>query len=455
MIKKPISTTREFFIFFQIFILIATACFFLFDIDSYENIQMIHITFIIILFTINFAACNIFSKVTTATALFWFSVSFMIFHILPIYFYNFIDLSKYTIKESDLIKPLLLSIIGFQSAFIGYCLTRAKNKRIVVNKIWSSKKMFFSLIIVGICSIIFQNVYPSVIFSRYETIFLIFVSMIFFAKYNRINKINKKYKYAVIATFALCLVFILMNTTGRRDVIKLIIAFSLIWSIYEKPFKVSSIFFGGIFIFIMVMGLAFYRTTFSFEELSKAMQTVIGNKELLLLSISSLMDFMPGHNNYEYIVNNTNTFDEYLWGSSLLKIILIFVPRFIWSQKPFGVQELIVEHHRNAFVGGSSQTTTIIGEFHWNFGMLGVVIFMYFFGYICKKIDINNKIYPNNHWRIILNVVFISWFIEMFRGGLSTILIVNSLQMLFPIILVWLIYKIVFINNSIRRRIFS
>ena len=83
------------------------------------------------------------------------------------------------------------------------------------------------------------------------------------------------------------------------------------------------------------------------------------------------------------------------------------------------------------------------------------VIFMYFFGYICKKIDINNKIYPNNHWRIILNVVFISWFIEMFRGGLSTILIVNSLQMLFPIILVWLIYKIVFINNSIRRRIFS
>ena len=80
----------------------------------------------------------------------------------------------------------------------------------------------------------------------------------------------------------------------------------------------------------------------------------------------------------------------YLFGASLFKIFFAFIPRQIWADKPSGVQELIVEEHRNIFVGGTSQTTTMIGEFYWNFGIIGVAIAMAVIGYICNKIDFNN-----------------------------------------------------------------
>ena len=413
--------------------------------------QLNLLTLLASLYSINFILCNMFCETTTSKAFFWLSVSFMVYHLLPIFLYNFIDLEEYSISSEDLVKPFILSVIGFQSAFIGYYFTKYNQAKVKLKNIWDSNKIIYCLLIVAVFSIFFQNIYPMVLFSRFETVFLILISMILLTKYYRSNRIFIRYKYFAIGAFIISFIFLLTMTTGRRDVIKLIIAFSVIWSMYEKPFSFTKIFIGGLFSFLIVILLALYRTEFSMTHVYERFLLLLSNADYLLLLLSTTLDFLPGHNNYEYIVNNVPNEISYLFGSSLFKILFIFIPRSIWSEKPLGVQELIVEKYQNAFVGGSSQTTTMIGEFHWNFGILGVIIGMYLFGYLCKKIDIQNRLNLNHYWKVIINIVFISWIIELFRGGISTVILVNSFQILFPIILVWLIYKILFMNKSLQR----
>ena len=94
---------------------------------------------------------------------------------------------------------------------------------------------------------------------------------------------------------------------------------------------------------------------------------------------------MPGHNNYEYILDNIPDKSPYLFGSSLMKIFYVMIPRQLWLDKPSGVQELIVQQHNNLFVGGTSQTTTMIGEFYWNFGLIGVIVGMAFWDMFVKE----------------------------------------------------------------------
>ena len=98
------------------------------------------------------------------------------------------------------------------------------------------------------------------------------------------------------------------------------------------------------------------------------------------------------------------------------------------ADKPSGVQELIVEEHRNIFVGGTSQTTTMIGEFYWNFGIIGVAIAMAVIGYICNKIDFNNLNKTKGSFQFMLRVILISWIIEFLEVGFQLFLLLIAFK---------------------------
>ena len=55
--------------------------------------------------------------------------------------------------------------------------------------------------------------------------------------------------------------------------------------------------------------------------------------------VSSTHDFVPGHNNYEYILDNIPENSPCLFGSSLMKIFYEkIIPRQLWLDKPSGVE---------------------------------------------------------------------------------------------------------------------
>ena len=200
--------------------------------------------------------------------------------------------------------------------------------------------------------------------------------------------------------------------------------------------------------FFFMVSMVLYRAFFSIENVWKTLKTIPENVDYLYLMIISYLDFMPAHNNYEFIVQNVPNSTPYLWGSSIIKFFTIIIPRQLWPNKPKQVQELIVEHHDNIFVGGSSQSTTLIGEFYWNFGIIGVILGMLLLGLVCKKIDIGNLNSDGFSLKLMIKLLFVSWIIEFFRGGISTAATINSMQTIAPICLIFIFYNLVKKKNS-------
>lgn len=389
-------------------------------------------------------------KLDTSKALFWVMVSFFLYHVAPLLFYNFINVIGYmdadkkvslyqSLDSNILTKTFLMSTIGFQSTLLGYVFTKINYQTKYLNYSYDIYIVYVSIAFLVIGTVI-RKFIGFTFFSSVEAVTFLIISIYV---YSNSNLTQSQKKYLALLTFFISLILFASNTTGRRDLIKLVIVFSVLWSIYIKPFKLAYVATGGMFSIFIMISLVLYRTTFSITHVWSRILLMFENTDYLFLMVSSTLDFMPGHNNYEYILGNVPNNSPYLYGSSLMKIFYVIIPRQLWLDKPSGVQELIVQQHDNLFVGGTSQTTTMIGEFYWNFGLIGVVAGMAFLGYVCKRLDFGNKYKSKGTFRFMLRVTLISWFIEFFRGGMSTTLVINSLQIVVPVIVILLSYNLI------------
>ena len=124
------------------------------------------------------------------------------------------------------------------------------------------------------------------------------------------------------------------------------------------------------------------------------MRSTIGNYSGLydevfqIPSLAALVanyDFMPAFDNFVYILNIDY---DFLYGKSLFKIFYSFIPRDIWPSKPLDTNLLITGLRKNAFVGGTSQSITLMGELYWNFKSMGVFIFFFLLGLFSKNYDL-------------------------------------------------------------------
>ncbi len=389
-------------------------------------------------------------KLDTSKALFWVTVSFVLYHVIPLLLYNFVNIIEYmdtekkislykSLDSNILTKTFLVSTIGFQSTVLTYIFTKINYRANYYKYTYNIYIVYISIAFLIIGTILRKYISITSL-SSIEAVTFLIISIFIYSNSNL--SLNQK-KYLAFFTFLISLALFASNTTGRRDLIKLVIVFSVLWSIYIKPFKLAYVVTGGMFSIFIMISLVLYRTTFSITHVWSRILLMFENTDYLFLMISSTLDFMPGHNNYEYILGNVPDNSPYLYGSSLMKIFYVIIPRQLWLDKPSGVQELIVQQHDNLFVGGTSQTTTMIGEFYWNFGLIGVVAGMAFLGYVCKRLDFGNKYKSKGTFRFMLRVTLISWFIEFFRGGMSTTLVINSLQIVVPVIVILLSYNLI------------
>lgn len=78
-----------------------------------------------------------------------------------------------------------------------------------------------------------------------------------------------------------------------------------------------------------------------------------------------------------------------VWGWQLLGVIFFYVPRAIWPAKPVGSGEFIAWEYLNNkfFVFDGNIATPLVAESFLNFHIIGVVVALFFCGYICGKLD--------------------------------------------------------------------
>lgn len=80
---------------------------------------------------------------------------------------------------------------------------------------------------------------------------------------------------------------------------------------------------------------------------------------------------------------------SYLMGKTFLYSLILFIPRAIWPGKPDNPVRDMIENSLNKKARVSGTAVANIGEFYANFGLLGIVVFMYLLGWIAASLKKN------------------------------------------------------------------
>ena len=109
------------------------------------------------------------------------------------------------------------------------------------------------------------------------------------------------------------------------------------------------------------------------------------------------------------------------WGRQLLGVLLFFVPRSMWNEKPGGSGATIIEQMAPSYIN-PNVSCPIIGEGVMNFGFVGVVIFAIALSKVISSLD---DAYWNT-WRYsdcfekLMYPVMVLFALFLFRGDLMS-----------------------------------
>ena len=163
----------------------------------------------------------------------------------------------------------------------------------------------------------------------------------------------------------------------------------------------------------------------------------------LLGVLIALGDIGIAYDNLIYIIREMNL-SNMLMGSTLIRPLLVLIPRSLWPSKPLDTQSLIVEERiaegLSEFGGGTSQSVTLVGDLFWNFSYFGAFMGFIIFGFLIIWFDKKTH-YCNSTSSLIILGTFFPFFFIMWRGAFSTQLI-YAIYSLIPIFVLILFHKI-------------
>lgn len=125
---------------------------------------------------------------------------------------------------------------------------------------------------------------------------------------------------------------------------------------------------------------------------------------------SLINEFKVSSVNLNYILSNFPNKVSYQMGATYLMDI-----QALFDDNVDGVTQWLKEVLKLNFSGGGV-TPTIIGEFYFNWGNIGVVSGMLLVGLIIKKID---QAYRNQNNSIFLSCIFLGYIRSIIRGGIG------------------------------------
>lgn len=100
---------------------------------------------------------------------------------------------------------------------------------------------------------------------------------------------------------------------------------------------------------------------------------------------STNMEFLlKGHTDAYQNLMSVIMFEFVSYGYQLLGVILFFIPRTIWADKPVGSGYALAEKYNFIF---NNISMPYIGEGYVNFGLFGIVLFSIVLGIFMKKVD--------------------------------------------------------------------
>ena len=136
--------------------------------------------------------------------------------------------------------------------------------------------------------------------------------------------------------------------------------------------------------------------------------------------------FFPFYHLVAYIPSSY----PYHYGLGFLNIVVQFIPRAIWHSKPAMLGKSALEVMYGSSLGGAAYPN--IGEFYYEFGLIGVVLLMYAFGYIMKRIY-EKSVYETDCFNILRFSIIFGYIIQFVCRGHIASWAIDYILMLAPI----------------------
>ena len=108
----------------------------------------------------------------------------------------------------------------------------------------------------------------------------------------------------------------------------------------------------------------------------------------------------------------------YMFGRTFLYVFVLFVPRVLWAGKPDNPVRDMVEHSLGSLARTNGRAVANIGEFYANFGIIGVILLMFLFGYIASRLK-NMYEDPSENRLIMYAILYPLMFQWVARGNFS------------------------------------
>jgi oligosaccharide repeat unit polymerase len=128
---------------------------------------------------------------------------------------------------------------------------------------------------------------------------------------------------------------------------------------------------------------------------------------------------------------------DYEYGRSLVPLLLGWVPRSVWPEKPYPFS-IYANTIRGETLGDRSASIAVglSGEGYGNFGLFGVLLWGTLMGLACRGADSYLKrFHPSNSLRLFLGASISIWAAMIVRGGVAEMFYMGLQVNMFPIAL--------------------
>ena len=387
--------------------------------------------------------------------------SFSLFFIVwffCLYFFFFAGFTQYTLSyypwisyafsDSQIFTFNICLLLWTFSLLAGskFCGGRSRRSRKISDEILHDKIWIFILSASLICGYRIVTVGISNLFSRSTSevavsintslsmvIDKLLMSIMYFSTAYSILHFRKYKKKFPMNICGLCMLVAYFPTGSARNVIAgLYLGCFLLMFPSLRHNRVFSVMFMISFMIVFPLLNAFRNTSFSEVDIFKALKSIMNNYATEWLAGDYDAYTMFG-TTFNYVKENGSSL-----GYQLLGVLLFFVPRSIWGTKPYGSGYFLGDNLGWSF---KNVSCPLPGEMLINFGMIGMLIFALFFGFLIKWLD-------NTYWQNSsdddfnvfdpLYCYMVGYFLFICRGDL-----LSSFAYLMSVIFVWLILNLI------------
>ena len=192
----------------------------------------------------------------------------------------------------------------------------------------------------------------------------------------------------------------------------------------------------------MVIGLAALIIALTWGAMSAMRGSDIRNYQGGLEQMNPLKHTRGAFDIYSQMAVIVETFPEkidYEYGKSLIPLVLGWVPRSYWPDKPypFSIYANIIKGE-TLEDRAASIAVGLPGEGHGNFGLLGVLLWSLLMGLACRVgDDYVERLHPSNPLRLLLAATMGIWAAMIVRGGVPEMFYMGLSFNMFPLALSW------------------